>query len=190
MVAFNGMCGLFIGVWSITLLLEHLFMVFYFLEGSWPDTFDFWSLWLLSRCLLWTTWGSGTSVAPPLPWATYACLIDTSLVLPGIHSVIFLRFEFFLEAPLHLFGAFSGTLAWCVLVVLRHAFLAHVRSSLARLIASILLGAIILSGRVQWPCEPLGSGFIVWDRVISSPYLLHWRFKNCLAWSRLLQNSG
>ena len=31
----------FIGLWSITLLLELLFIVFLFLEGAWFDTFNF-----------------------------------------------------------------------------------------------------------------------------------------------------
>ena len=41
--AFTGLCGFFIRVWSITLLLEQLFVVFLFLGGEWYDTFYFWS---------------------------------------------------------------------------------------------------------------------------------------------------
>ena len=40
-VAFSGLRVFFIGVWSITLLLEHLFVVFLFLEGAWSNNFDF-----------------------------------------------------------------------------------------------------------------------------------------------------
>ena len=41
MVALAGLRGIFIGVWSITLLLDHMFVVFLFFEGAWSDTFDF-----------------------------------------------------------------------------------------------------------------------------------------------------
>ena len=86
MVAFNGLCGFFIGVWSITLILEHLIVVFLFLEGSWSDTFYFCFLWLLIRCQLWITWGSGDSVAPPIHWGVPETVFWSFLGVPLISS--------------------------------------------------------------------------------------------------------
>ena len=54
MVVFTGLRVFFIGVWSITLLLEHLLVVFIFLEGAWSDTINFFFRLLLNRCPLWT----------------------------------------------------------------------------------------------------------------------------------------
>ena len=39
--ALTGLCEFFIGVWSVTLLLEYLFVIFLFLGGAWFNTFDF-----------------------------------------------------------------------------------------------------------------------------------------------------
>ena len=41
LAVFTGLRGFFIGVRSITLLLEHMFVVFLFLGGEWSDTFNF-----------------------------------------------------------------------------------------------------------------------------------------------------
>ena len=53
-VVFNGLRECFIRVRSITLLLEHLLVVFLFLEGAWSDTFNFCFRWLLRSFPKWT----------------------------------------------------------------------------------------------------------------------------------------
>ena len=149
------MCGLLVGLWSITLILEHLFSVFYFYKGAWSDTFNFWFLCILSCCPLWTTLGSGVTVSPLLPWGPQSRSLVAYLVFPGIHYVSFIRFWFFLEAPLYLLSSFSGKLAWCVLGVFWNAFLARSGLSLARLPKYFLLGEILSAGRDKWTCEPI-----------------------------------
>ena len=64
LVAFTGLHGFFIGVWSITLLIYHLFVAFLFLEGTWSGTFYYLFIWIISHFSLWTTWGTGASNAP------------------------------------------------------------------------------------------------------------------------------
>ena len=95
LVVFTVMRGLLIRVWSITLILEHLFVVFLFLEVAKSDTFGSFFCWHPSRFPLWTTWGSGVFVATPLPWVTNALLLGTYLVFPGLHFFRFIRFGYF-----------------------------------------------------------------------------------------------
>ena len=131
LVAFTVMRVIFIRVWCITLILEHIFMVFLFIEVVWSDTFDFCIWWRISRCTLWTTWYSGVYVATPLPWGTKTLLLGTSLVFPGLNFFRFIRFGFYLEALLRLLGSLSVTLACRVLVVLGRSSWAHSGRSLA-----------------------------------------------------------
>ena len=149
------MCVFLIGVWFITLFLEYLFLVFLFLKGAWYDTFYFWFFWIFVRCPLWTTWGSGTSVAPPRTWGPQAHLLDASLLFPSIHPISFIIFRFFLEAFLCLLSAFSIMLVWCFLGNIQHAFQENSGRSLARLLDALLLMAISFASTYTWPHEPI-----------------------------------
>ena len=40
-MAFTSLCEFFIGLCSIPLIIEYLFVVLLFLEGAWPETSDF-----------------------------------------------------------------------------------------------------------------------------------------------------
>ena len=130
MVVFTGISGFLIGVWFITLLLEHLFVVFLFLGGALNFFSAPSSLGILGHpCLA-------------CPWCSFACSLSVLRVL---------------------------------------------LCALSRL--SPYSGLSIFSRRAPWPREPLGPGLLVWDRVVSSPYLSNLRLKNCLSFSRYLQNS-
>ena len=95
MVAFTWLRGFLSGVWSVTLLNEHLIVVFLFLEGAWSNTLDFCFRWLLRPCPKWTTWGPGTYVAPPFHWGSQSLSLGVLLVFRGLHSVGFTCFGFF-----------------------------------------------------------------------------------------------
>ena len=122
-MSFTSLCGFLIEVWSITLLLENLFEVLWFSEGAWSDTFFFFQL--IIRCPLCTTQGLGASVAPQIPWRSWALSLDTSLVFPGLHSVSFIGFVFF-----------AGGSSSSYLGVLRHDFLAYPWCSFAHFLST------------------------------------------------------
>ena len=148
--------GFLIGMWSITLLLDYPPVVLLFLEGAWSNTFDFFFRWPFIRCPLWTTWGSGASVAPLFPCRSQLLSLGASLGFPVLDSVSFTGFGFFV-----------GCSAPSFLSFLRHASWVYSGRSLAQLLNSLLLGACIFSGRYQWPHELLGTSLLVWYRVIS-----------------------
>ena len=95
LVALTVMHAIFIRVWSITLILEHLFVLFYFYKVHGPTPSNFCFCWRLSRCPLWNTRGSCVSVANRIPWGTKALLIGTSLLFHGIHFVRLITFGCF-----------------------------------------------------------------------------------------------
>ena len=95
LVMFAELREFFIWVWFITLILENLFVVFLFLEGAWSDTLNFCIHWLLRRCPLWTTWGSGTSIVPLFTWGYHSRSLRASLLFPWIHSISFTWVCFF-----------------------------------------------------------------------------------------------
>ena len=132
----------------------------FILEGAWSDTFDFCFRWLLSHCPLWTTWGSGASIVPPIPWGPHAHLLAVSFVFPGLLFVSFTWLVFLFEAPLRLLWVFSGTLAWRVLGLIQRVFLENSRRSLAHLTSFLLLRSILFTGRSPWPRKPLGPGLL------------------------------
>ena len=84
------------------------------------------------------------------PWCSLVSILSDSTDL-----------YFFLEAPLYCLWAFSSTLAWRVLSVLRHAFLVNSGCSLARLPDSLLLGVILFAVRAQWSCKIIGPRLLI-----------------------------
>ena len=100
----------FIRLLSITLILENLFVVFLFLEGAWSYNLYFYFFWILRRCPLCTTWGSGVSVAPLILWVSQTQLFAESFVFPGINPIRFIRFFFW-----RLHSIFSGSSRVCLL---------------------------------------------------------------------------
>ena len=164
-VAFSGLRVFFIGVWSITLLLEHLFVVFLFLEGAWSNNFDFWFHWILSRCPLWTTWGPGASIAPPFPWGSYSRLLGASLVFPCLNSVRFTLLAFFVRgfAPssMGVIGHAFLECPWCSLARFQRTSwdlpcaLSHISSS---------LGKSYFTGELHGLSNRLVRAFLFWKR--------------------------
>ena len=116
-----------------------MLVVFLFLQSAWSNTFNFWFHWLLSRCPKWITCGSGNFVAPPFTWMYQSFLFGASLVFPGLHSIIFTWFGFFVgdSAPSSL--RVLGTLSWRVLGVLWRASWEHYGLFLAWFLDSLLL---------------------------------------------------
>ena len=122
MVALTGLQGFFIGVWSITLLVEHLLMLVLFLEVAWSDTLDFCFRWLLIRCPLCTTWGSGMSVSPSALLVASILFTDPHPFNPSAWGAAFIRHIFLVPSrvpihcllPLRRFQPrfLGGTLAW------------------------------------------------------------------------------
>ena len=115
--------------------------------------------WILCRCPLCNTWGSGESVAPPIPLISQVCLIG--ILLGFTWTLLFQLHQpsFFLEVPLRILWVLLVTLAWNVLGVLWCALLAHSGHSLARLSNSLLLGVILFDRIYQWPCKPVGNWY-------------------------------
>ena len=104
------------------------------------------------------------------PWCSLVSITSDSPAL-----------DFLLEDPLGLFLAFLGMLAWHVLGNIWHAFIEHSWWPPSRLIDSLLLGAILFAGRAQLSNKQIGPGLLVQERVVFSPYLSHFRLKDCLA---------
>ena len=88
---FHWTAWIFIRVWFITLLINHLILLFLFLEGGWSDTFDIWLLSSRSRPIR-VNWMCGALSELMLPWGYLVLLIGTPLVFP-----IFLRFLFWVS---------------------------------------------------------------------------------------------
>ena len=131
MLVFTGLRGFFIGLWSITLLLEYLLVVFF----------------IFRRCMVRHLQFFLSLASQPLSQMDYlrakrVCCASDSLGIPGtltwrILSVPCLPFRqiplprcFVVGGFLCLRWAFTGTLAWRVPGLLRRAFLAHSRRCL------------------------------------------------------------
>ena len=84
LVAFTKLRGFLSGCGSSPWSLRICLWCFYFYKVHSPTLLIFFR-WLLSRCPLWITLGSGASVAPPLPLVSRLHLIVASSVLPGLH---------------------------------------------------------------------------------------------------------
>ena len=144
--------------------------------------------WILIRCPLQATWGSGATVAPMLPWGSQSHYIGVSLVFSGLHSVSLLGLAFFWK----LCSVFSGRSRACLLGV--HLSLFSVLPE--RFTGSPLrtFPTLFFSGRSSSPGELNGlanwfflvSGFQIWTGCF--PHPLHWFFLDyCCACSRRLQ---
>ena len=160
---------IFIEVCSITRILENMFVVFYFykVHGPTPLIFSFASfsyvvpyepLEVQAHMLSLRFLGDTRHTLLARPWFSLVSILSASSAL-----------YFLLEALLHLLWVFSDTLAWRVLGVLRRAFLANSGRYLPRSPDSLIIGAILFSGRAQWPREPIGPGLLVWTGFVSSP---------------------
>ena len=136
---------------------KHPYIVRYIV---WPSIFSFAGL---------------LSIFPYEPLEVHACLLRLHFLgehrrthltrhwcaLVSITEAL-LDLYFSLGGMICLLWEFSVTVAWHVLSVLRHSFVAHSGSSLERLLESLLLGEILFYGRSQRPWKTLGRGFLIW----------------------------
>ena len=90
-MAFTRLRGFFIGVWSITLLVDNLLVVFLFLEGAWSDKFNLFFLWLLIFFPLWTPWGSCVSVVTGAVLVAPILVTAPHLFAPLVWGASFVR---------------------------------------------------------------------------------------------------
>ena len=141
---------------------------------------------------LWTTWGSGASVAPPYLWVYQVLLIGASFVFPGLHSSSFIGF-----------GVFAGGSAPSSLGVLWNAYLACTWRSSAHFIRALWA----LPGALDWISLSWGDP-LRWESSMTSQtdlslvldssfgqdlfhYPLHWfLLEELLAWSRRSHKSA
>ena len=167
--AFTGPHGIFIGVWSITMIFEYLIVVFLFqkVHDTTPPIFLLifsQPLYLMEHLVLRRVCCASASLGVPG--------VLTRRVLgvtwPTFHQIYRLC-VFLLEDPLCLLWLLLGTLAWYVLGVLQCAFLAHYRNYLTRLSYYFLLGEILFSSRAQCTCKHIGPGLLIWTGCVSSP---------------------
>ena len=173
-------------MWSITLLVHHLLLLFLYLEGSYSKTFDIFLAGL-----------SATSAQDILGIRRYCCTF-TSLDIPG--ALVW-----------HIFG-----IPWYLLHQLHHLLLCRLHlvssgSSWSNLLCGSLEFIWVLSWRVTgslW-CAWFNPSLLGWSYLMEeldglinqsvldylfgggcfpSPSSLNWSLKYLLAWSRLLQN--
>ena len=165
------MCGLLISLWSITVLIEHLLVVFLFLEGTWSDTFYFWFLWHLGCFLLCSTRGSGASFVLGAVLVDPIFVTSTHPFSPLTWGVAFFRRLFSVSSrvliyhpcPLQCFNLTS------LVERLLSASLLPLFFEVACFLALIWSNYFIMSfsehpfllGGGWWPCEQLGPGLLV-----------------------------
>ena len=162
---------IFLGVWSITLLLEHLLVKFLFLEVAWSSTFNFFlslasqSLSLMHHLSFDRFCCTSASLGVPV---VVACSVLGVFLYP-FHHFHHIYIYILLEDPLHFLCTFLVTLSWRVLGVLRHSFLVHSGLSLEWFPKSLLIGESLFAKLDQWICKLIDPRILDWNRFFLHP---------------------